>query len=324
MAIATGAHSAYDEAIGTAGNREDLSSVIYDLSPTECPVLSAIKKTKATAINHEWLVDELESPADNAHLEGGDADAGVLIDPAPRSRLSNYTQIFSKAAVVTGTQEKVLKGGGVKSEMAYQMARRMKAMKRDAERAIVGVDNSKVAGDESTAREMGSLSSYLVTNFIGESGSTAPTGNGTYDAGLTGADVAFDQAKIDATLQSVWTNSGGNENVMAIVGAADKGRISAFTNSNTRYVTTDDKKLVASIDVYDGDFHTVKVVADRFIKGNAAFVIDPEYLAMAELRGANSFDLAKVGDSMRKQIVWETTLEVKNEKAHAHIVDLTS
>lgn len=321
MPQATGAHSAYDEAIGTAGNREDLSSVIHDLSPTATPVLTAIGKSKATAINHEWLVDELEAPADNAQIEGNDA---VGVDPAPRSRLSNYTQIFEKNAVVTGTQEKVLKGGGVKSEMAYQMSRRMEAIKRDCERAIVGVDNSKVAGDDSTAREFGSLSSYIVTNFIGESGSTAPTGNGTYDAGLAGGDQNLDQAKLDEALQSVWTNSGGNENVMAIVGAADKGRISGFTNSNTRYVTTDDKKLVASIDVYDGDFHTVKVVADRWLKSNAAFIIDPEYLKMAELRPVNSYDLAKVGDSYRKQIIWETTLEVCNEKAHAHIVDLNA
>lgn len=321
MAQTAGAHSAYDEAIGTAGNREDLSSVIYDLSPTETPVLSAIKKAKATAIHHEWLIDELAAPADNAAIEGFDS---VVTDSAPRSRLSNYTQIFQKNAAVTGTQEKVLKGGAVKSEMAYQMARRLKELKRDCERAVIGVDNSKVAGDDSTAREMGSLSSYLVTNFIGETGSTAPTGNGTYDAGLTGVDAALDQAKLDEALQSLWTNSGGNENVMAVVGAADKGRISGFTNANTRYVTTDDKKLVASIDVYDGDFHTVKVVADRYLKANAAFIIDPEYLAMAELRGVQSFDLAKVGDSVRKQIVWETTLEVRNEKAHAHIVDLTA
>jgi hypothetical protein len=317
----TGAHSAYDEAIGTAGNREDLSSVIYDLSPTETPVVSAIKKKKATAINHEWLVDELSAPGDNKAIEGFDS---VVADYTPRSRLSNYTQILSKNAAVTGTQEKVLKGGNVKSEMAYAMARRMKEMKRDLEFAIIGQDNAKVAGDDSTAREMGSLSSYLTTNFIGETGSVAPAGNGSLTSySVSGTNAALDQAKVDEALQSLWTNSGGNENVMMIVGAADKGRISGFTNANTRYVTTDDKKLVASIDVYDGDFHTVKVVADRYIKANSAFIIDPEYLAMAELRPINSFDLAKVGDSMRKQIVWETTLEVCNEKAHAHIVDLT-
>jgi hypothetical protein len=32
------------------GNREDLSDVIYSISPTDTPIMSSIGKTKATAV----------------------------------------------------------------------------------------------------------------------------------------------------------------------------------------------------------------------------------------------------------------------------------
>jgi hypothetical protein len=36
------------------GAREDLSDVIYDISPQDTPIMSSIGKTKATAVFHEW------------------------------------------------------------------------------------------------------------------------------------------------------------------------------------------------------------------------------------------------------------------------------
>jgi hypothetical protein len=321
MTQAVGATSTYDEPIGTGGNREDLSDVLFDVSPTETPFITSIKKTRATATSHDHLTDVLEDPADNAHVEGDDA---APVDAASRVRLSNYTQIFKKHAVVTGTQEKVLKGGGIKSEMAYQVARRLKAMKRDAERAMIGVANAKVAGDDTTARELGSLETYMTdaTYLPGATGS-APTGNGV-DVGTAGTPRALDEALLKSALEVLWNNSGGNENVLAICGSFNRGLISDFTASSTRYVTTDDKKLVASIDVYDGDFHTVTVTPDRYSDPASLFIVDPEYAAVADLRPASTKDLAVTGDSTRKEIVWETTLEVCNPLAHVQVAGLTT
>ena len=38
------------------GIREDLSNTIYNIAPTETPVVSSIGKTKATATLHELFV----------------------------------------------------------------------------------------------------------------------------------------------------------------------------------------------------------------------------------------------------------------------------
>jgi hypothetical protein len=320
MTQAVGAVSTYDEPIGTGGNREDLSDVLYDISPTETPFLTAVKKGKATGSMHDWLTDALAAPATNAHVEGDDASP---VAPSPRTRLSNYTQILKKHAVVTGTQETVLKGGGIKSEMAYQVARRMKEMKRDAEYAMVGASVAKVAGNDTTARKMGSIHSYLAGNsFQGGVGGVAPTGNGT-DTGTEGTNRAFTETILKNALSQLWSQSGGNENILALVGATQRSVISTFTGSATRYVTTEDKKLVASIDVYDGDFHTVTVTPDRYASANSCLLIDPEYASVADLRPISTSDLAKTGDSSRKEIVWEFTLEVCNPLAHMWIAALT-
>jgi len=319
MAQAVGARSTYDEPIATGGNREDLSDVLWDITPTETPFLTAAKKMKSTATSHDWLTDELEDVAANAHVEGDDA---VPADAASRVRLANYTQIFKKHAVVTGTQERVLKGGGVKSEMAYQVARRMKAIKRDAEGACVGTPNAKVAGDDTTAREMGSFETYMTAvTYFGGVGFAAPTGNGV-DVGTPGTGRDLDETILKAGLEALWVTSGGNENILALVGAHNRGVISTFTSSSTRYVTTDDRKLVASIDVYDGDFHTVTVTPDRFSDPASLFLIDTEYVGIADLRSVFTKDLAILGDSTRKEIVWETTLEMCNPEAHVQIAGL--
>jgi hypothetical protein len=323
MAQAVGAHSTYDEPIATGGNREDLSDMLWDVSPTETPFVNAIGKGKSEATNHEWLTDVLEDPAANANIEGNDASA---VDAAARDRLGNYTQILTKFAVVTGTQEKVLKGGGIKSEMAYQVARRMKAIKRDAEAAMVGAAGpaaAKAAGNDTTARKMGAFVSYLSgTSYRGGTGFVAPAGNGA-GLGTPGTSRALTETILTDALAALWNQSGGNENILGISGSALRAKVSTFTASSTRHVTTDDRKLVASIDVYDGDFHTVTMTPDRFCDPAIMFLVDPEYAKVCDLRPLHTIDLAVNGDAKRKELVWETTLEVCNPLAHMAIAALT-
>ena len=61
MAQPTNTFSQYD----AKGNREDLSDIIYDISPTETPFLSSIGKTKATSTKHEWQTDALAAAVSN-------------------------------------------------------------------------------------------------------------------------------------------------------------------------------------------------------------------------------------------------------------------
>ena len=68
------------------GAREDLTDVIYDISPTDTPIMSSIGKTKATAINHEWQTDSLAAATtNNALVEGATATEGTITLQAPIS-----------------------------------------------------------------------------------------------------------------------------------------------------------------------------------------------------------------------------------------------
>lgn len=318
MPQATGSFSSYD----AVGNREDLSNVIYDVSPAETPVLSAIGKKKARATYHEWQTDALASAASNAHIEGDDATPSA---PSATTRLGNYTQIMKKHSVVTGTQEAVDKAGR-KSEMAYQIEKRMKEIKKDMEYAFIGVNNARVAGNDSTAREMGSITTYLTSNTVFNSGGTPAgadaTGDGSDARTDSGTQQAFTEAMLTQGLQAAYT-SGGNPTLL-VAGTFNRGEISDFAGGSTRYVTTDKKKLTHSIDVYEGDFHKLTVVPCRQVRARDVLAIDPEHLAIAELRPLQSYDLAKTGDSWRKEMTWEATLEVSNEAAHVGIFDLTT
>lgn len=99
MAQPTNTFSQYD----AKGNREDLSDIIYDISPTETPFLSSIGKTKATSTKHEWQTDALAAAvSNNAVIEG---DEATMDASTATTRVFNYTQISDKTATVSGTQK---------------------------------------------------------------------------------------------------------------------------------------------------------------------------------------------------------------------------
>ena len=101
MAQPTNTFDTYD----SVGEREDLSDVIYSISPTDTPFISSAAKTKATAVLHEWQTDALASAStSNAVIEGDEATLDAV---TATTRLSNSSQIMDKTVVITGTQEAV-------------------------------------------------------------------------------------------------------------------------------------------------------------------------------------------------------------------------
>ena len=162
MAQPTNTFDTYD----SVGEREDLSDVIYSIAPTDTPFISSAAKTKATAVLHEWQTDSLAAAVtNNAVIEG---DEATLDASTATVRLSNSSQIMDKTVVITGTQESVDKAGRA-SELAYQIAKRAKELKRDMEATVTG-NIAENAGNSSTARKMGTLGAWIATNDVFGSG----------------------------------------------------------------------------------------------------------------------------------------------------------
>jgi hypothetical protein len=307
------------------GAREDLSDVIYDISPQDTPIMSSIGKTKATAVFHEWQTDSLSAATTgNAAVEGADATAATL---SPTTRIGNYTQIVQKTVQISGTLESVDKAGR-KSEKAYQLAKASAELKRDIE-AIITANQGQSAGNSSTARKLGSLLSYIQTNTNKGSGTTTAGEDPTTIGVSTRVDAdttrTFTETMLKDVVQQVFT-SGGTPSLL-VVPPALKQVVSNFTglaqhryNSNASGEVT----ILAGADLYQSDFGVISIVPNRFMRSRDALVLDPEYAALAYLRPFQTNDLAKTGDSEKTQILAELTLEVRNEAAHGIIADLSA
>lgn len=306
--------STYD----SVGNREDLSDIIYDVSPTETPFLSKIGKNKASSTKHEWQTRALTAASGtNFVIEGDDATTDAS---TANTRLYNYCAISDKVARVTGTQESVNKAGR-RSEMALQMEDRMKELKCDVE-TILLQNNAYVAGNDTLARECAGLQAYVKTNTSKASDATASAGNGS-DEHTDGTARALTESMVESVLATAWSN-GGNP-TMGILNAFQKRKFATFTGSSTKTSDGMLKKVVNSVDIYIDPLGTeVSLVPCRQCPTDVVYFIDPEYVKFSVLRDFKTVDLAKTGDSERKQILVEYTLEVCNEKAHAGIYDLTA
>ena len=305
------------------GAREDLSDMIYDISPQDTPIMSSIGKGRATAVYHEWQTDALAAATTaNAAVEGADATAATL---SPTTRIGNYTQIVQKTVQVSGTLEAVDKAGR-RSEKAYQLAKASAELKRDIE-TIITANQGQSAGNSSTARVLGSLLSYIKKNTNKGSGTTAgadPTTIGV-STRTDGTTRTFQESMLKDVVQKVFT-SGGTPTLL-VVPPALKQVVSGFTGlSQHRYNsnTGGDITILAGADLYQSDFGVLQIVPNRFMRSRDALVLDPEYASLNYLRPFVTNDLAKTGDSEKTQILAELTLEVKNEAAHGGVFDLSA
>lgn len=313
MAQPTNTFDSYD----AIGNRESLSDIIYNISPTDFPFMSMCARGKATATYEEWQTDALAAAVTtNAVIDGDEAtmDASVAT-----TRVGNYTQIMDKTVTISGTQEAVNKAGR-KSEIAYQVAKKGKELKRDME-ATLTTNQAQTVGTATEARKMGTLGSWIATNDVLGASGVSPTGDGT-DTRTDGTQRALTESLVKSVIQSCWTEGGDPSCIM--VGPFNKTVVSGFTGNSTRFDKGEDKKLVAAIDVYESDFGALEIVPNRFSRERDAWVLDKSMWELKYLRPFNQWELSKTGDSEKRQLLVEFTLCSRQEKASGLVADLTT
>ena len=284
------------------GNKEDVSDIITNIAPYDTPLYSRIGRTRATQVIHEWLEDELGAPIQNAQVEGYTYSTTIV---TPRTRLSNYTQIMHRGIHITDTQEAV-QHYGLRSEIAYQMAKVLKELAFDCEQAIL-TQATQVLGNNTLTipREFGGLPYWIVTHV--------------YNNGGTPRALTFDL--INNALEDTW-NDGGKPSIL-LVSPRNKRVISTFTAGNTKYMEGNKtRKLTNMISVLETDFGTLQCMTDRFMPNDVVYGLSPEYLKKAFLRNFKQSDLPKINDMGRRMINGEWTLEMRAEKAHFKIEDL--
>ena len=312
MAQPSNTYDTYD----LIGAREDLTNVIYNISPTMTPFMANIGRGKSTSTLHEWQTDELAAAASNAVIEGDDSAAETQ---TPTARPTNRTQISKKVVLVTGTANSTIKAGRGKSELSYLLAKAGKELKRDMETDLCG-KHEGTTGSGSAARKLRGFESWVSTNASGGAvhGSTYVVTDATQRA--------FTVALLKTVLQSCFTE--GGEPDCVIVGPFNKAKLSAFAGIATLYRDTAGSKGQASIlgaaDLYISDWGEVKIIPSRFSRDRTAMVVQKDMWSVNYLRPFKQEKLAKSGDSDKVHMLVEYTLEARQQKSSGKVADLTT
>jgi len=312
MAKVTNAFDTYS----AKGNREDLSNIIYNISPTETPVISSIGRRNISNVTFDWQIESLPSVnLSNAELEGFELSRSTS---TATTRPTNLAQISKRDATVTGSQQNA-NAAGKADEMARQMSIASKALKRDME-SILCQNQAKTSGNSTTARTTRALEHWLATNVSrGSSGAAAASET----AAMTdGTQRAFTETLLKSALQQAYT--AGAEPTILLVGPVNKVKVSDFTGRSQARQAVAATTIQQAVSVYASDFGEIKVVPSRFNRERTALLLDPEYAKVAFYRNFQQTEIAKIGDADTRMIVAEYGLEMSNEAAHAAIFDLTT
>ena len=336
MAILTNSRSTFS----AVGIRDDLSNIIYNISPMDTPFLSSAGRGTCDNTLFEWQTDELATQAANQQLQGDVPDALAVAETV---MAQNQTQISFKTVATTGTAEAV-DFAGRRSSQAYQMAKRAKEIKRDMEFMLTG-NSIRVVGNTTTAPKTACVQSWLgakttATSNLIDAGNGTGVGvvnvdasnyaNGTAVKTGTAPAKTLTQAHIDLVVQRCY-EAGGSPDTMFCKPDL-KVKLSALAGASIaelRTVTKGDKQAhaVNAVDVVVTDFGTFKFVPNRFCdQGDIGivYVMDWDYWSINYLRPFQTLNLAKTGDNVKQMMLAEYGLEAKNGRASGAIIRCTA
>jgi len=303
-------------------NREDLTDVLTVLAPEETPLTSLAKKSKATATFNEWTVDSLATPVTAGVREG--QDISTFVDKfSGRARLGNYIQLFQKNYMVSQLQDAVESVGPAK--IAEAEAKAIREMKRDIEATVAGTQDRAVEDGSATAYAMRGLGNWLASATPAD----VPSAYRTPAASIhsTGA---LTESAFNGLVASIFEKTGTVDALTLVAGTTLRRTISGFarsdgnTNENVFHVNqmATDKEITLSVNTYDSDFGIITI-----INGNPAcmpsattgYLINPDYIGVAELMSIGSTRLPNQGGGERGFIDAALTLQVYSPLAHGKI-----
>lgn len=290
--------------------REDVSDVVFNISPTEVPFQSQCRVGSAHNRTCEWQTDDLSPAGPNSLVEG--AETATATDTPAVTVQQNWQQIFNKVAIVSNTANAVDFYGRSK-ELAYNLSKKAQEMKRDLEYALL---NNQVgeAGSGVVAREMKSVQALAGT---------------VLDNG--GTERALGETDFLVLLQSMYEK--GADPTSVFVTPAHAQQVAAWSSTGASGANTIQhgrrkdsgmsKTIVQCVDYYISPYGEARIYIDRFQAPTDLIVADMEYAELAYLRKPQIEKLAKIGDSERRLLVSECTFKANSLDAFGVLADLT-
>ena len=232
--------------------------------------------------------------------EGADAKGARA---SARTRPSNYLQTFSRTVEISGVQEAIKKLGGVTSEIDYQVMQAMRQLALELEKTLIMGVKAQVGDGSSAYRTMGGLFSMITTHVTSDSG-------------------GVDTACLEADIKAIW-DSGGVPRVILTSGKLAQDIANLYANRiQTDIFTTVGGVNVTSI-INPLGVGPIAIIPHRLMNAGEYFILDTARIALGYLRPFHMAPLAKEGDSEKRWIGGDYTLELMNEAAHSSRYGLT-
>jgi hypothetical protein len=283
------------------GLREDLSDLIAVVDAKSKPLLALAKKG-AELVNpdvHSWQADGYNTPSFDGVLSSD--DVSTYDSPAAqRAKLSGRCQKFRRSIMVDDFAANIsdVAGVGRKKEMARGAAKSIEEIGRDIEAAFCSDRDSQQQSGSNPYRTRG-LGSWIASaaqsDLPVDSGYRTPAGS----ISSTATD-SITEGSIQNLLQSIYEQTGTVKNLVLLCGPTLKRRFTEFTRTqagstnvalNVKTYNTDaaDKKITATIDMFEGDFGSLQLLPSLLlaqdglaaVQSRRGYIIDPE---MVEVR----------------------------------------
>lgn len=318
MAAPTNLFSVYDIgfAAGSA-NKESVFEVIQNIARWDTPFFSSAPKATVNLTTFEWFTDTLAATATGGTGEGEIITAAARTN---RTRRANNTQIFTVGLDVSDSQI-AASPYGISGEYPYQTALAMREVARNVEsRAWINTGFERVTATEAAASPTGRITASLRATGWGTPPSSAVNG-------------IISTAAIENLFESVVREGGQPDRLYLSTGVkADLTNVAQASAVNRMWnLAASDKRFVANVTVYEGNYGLLTVVPDVWIgqsaasaDAHAAGLIESARMKVAMYRPMKHVPLAKVGDSTRGYVVTELGFMNLHASAHGFLTGLTT
>lgn len=286
------------------GKREDLSDLVSIADAASTPFTTMAPKGKSLGnTKFEWQVDAYAAATTTPAVDGTDvADSAKSDVEAPltaatnpaanRVRISNYGQYFRRAFRISTLSEDVSKVAGVSSEIASGIAKKTVELKRDMELSFLSSQYGRV-----DTGAVGYLTRGLgrwTNPSVAYNATSGATNDNTWDdnwnsyripsasvnTAATSANLSDDN--VQAILASIFSQTGQIGSFDMICGSTLRRAMSKLVNTSTvsntatnqsgitstvvRMLNSENETtLTSTIDIFRGDFGTVRIHPDKFI-----------------------------------------------------------
>lgn len=295
------------------GKKLSFADRIANLSPTETPFQSMIGSKSIKQTVHQWQTDKLDTARAVDHVgfkEGSIADAEAAI---PTVEKMNRVQMFRRVASVSDTANATDNYGRIR-EIAYQMDKAGKEMKRDVEVALL--QNGDAVEEGSAARKMAGYKSLINTKGA-DDGDTGAVVHFDAANASSNTDFWFDEADIFKMTYNLYLAGSEADVIMvhpslmgmfASLVESGSGRQHNFSGGETRF------SLYVN-EIRDPLGRVYRVIPNRFMPVDAIYFFNAKDFTKATLRPATRTKLAKDGSYEKFMIESELTLALRHPSA---------